>query len=79
MSQKFSLDFVVEPGRHTTDSVPTDPHHVTQHTRIKRKGDTKEGPARMSKKKKGSNNWCQLIKLIDLFDPHGIKKMYGKV
>ncbi len=22
---------------------------------------------------------CQLIKLIDLFDPHGIKKLYGKV
>ncbi len=22
---------------------------------------------------------CQLIKLIDLFDPHGIKNLYGKV
>ncbi len=22
---------------------------------------------------------CQLIKLIDLFDPHGMKNLYGKV
>ena len=51
------LDFVVEPE-------PTPLPTMTRHTRRKRNGDTKEEPACMSKKKKGSRLSSVMIMII---------------